>query len=92
MSKTWMDGKPFTVTAEQLSLKWGLRRDPRLRCALCGHVAEVGEVFRWQYTNDVPGAWGNPMVCTSCDGTKAKIVKVIKSRYHDMQTTHYHFK
>jgi hypothetical protein len=71
---SFTDGKPWTVTEEDLKAPWsGGKSGKYFRCYLCGHRFKLGDIARWQYTNDVPGAGGNPLVCRRCDGTKAEI-------------------
>lgn len=66
---SFTNGKPRIATAEDLKRPWGGVRDgSRFRCYLCGHRFAVGDVYRWQYTNSVPGTSGNPFVCEACDG------------------------
>jgi NAD-dependent SIR2 family protein deacetylase len=69
----WTSGKPFIVTRYHIAFPWSGKLN-NFRCELCGHMFEVGDVARWQYTNDTPGAGGNPFVCEKCDGTKEEIV------------------
>lgn len=80
MRKGFTNGEPWAVTAEQLKMKWG--GHPRgLDCSLCGIRFKEGDIARWQYTNDVPGAGGNPIVCQNCDGPKEKIVARVREIY-----------
>jgi len=60
------DGKPRIVTSRDLEACWGDSPD-NFRCGFCGHKFILGDYYRWQYTNDVPGAPGNPFVCKYCD-------------------------
>ena len=72
---SFTDGKPFVVTEEDTRRPWGGGANGKyFRCYLCGHRFQAGDVARWQFTNDTPGAGGNPMVCQACDGTKEEIV------------------
>lgn len=74
-SATFLDQKPFVVAAKHMKLPWSGGKDGvYFRCCLCGYRFQVGDVARWQYTNDVSGAGGNPLVCQACDGTKEQIV------------------
>jgi len=79
---TWTDGKPFTATAEHCALHWnGGKRGQYFRCGLCGHRFVEGDTLRWQFTNDTPGAGGNPFVCQDCDkGRDANIAEILKRR------------
>ena len=66
---SFTDGKPWTVTEKDLTIRWSCGKPgERFRCYICGHKFIVGDVVRWQYTNDTPGAAGNPLVCAACDG------------------------
>ena len=63
---SFTNGKSWIVTKEDLSATWG--RGGALRCCMCGYVFLPGDAARWQYTNNVAGAEGNPIVCEACDG------------------------
>lgn len=66
---SFTDGKPWVATAEDCARDWNCGKNGKhFRCGLCGHRFVVGDRVRWQYTNDIPGAGGNPFVCQSCDG------------------------
>ena len=58
-------GLPVTVTQELLKLPWA-GNQANFRCYFCGHKFELGERFRWIFTNDLPKASGNPLACESC--------------------------
>ena len=65
---SFTDCKPWIVTEEDCKRPWS--GHPRnFRCYMCGHRFKVGDTVRWQYTNDMKGAGGNPLVCAECDGT-----------------------
>lgn len=73
---SFTDQKPFKVTAEDIKKPWsGGINGEYFRCGLCGHRFQVGDTARWQYTNNIPGAGGNPMVCERCDGTKDQVAE-----------------
>lgn len=58
-------GEPVVVTQELLELPWaGNKRN--FRCHFCGSPFELGERFRWIFTNDIPKAGGNPLACEAC--------------------------
>ena len=79
---TFTDGKPWIATEKDCKTAWSCGKDGKyFRCALCGYKFKPGDRVRWQYTNDVPGAHGNPFVCKDCDTTKEEIVAEIKARY-----------
>ena len=81
---SFVNGKPFVVRPVDLTKRWsGGKPGEGFRCYLCGYKFAVGDVCRWQYTNDVSGAGGNPMVCERCDGTKESIVERWKQMHID---------
>jgi len=41
--------------------------ESNFRCGFCGYKFQLGDYWRWQYTNDTQGASGNPYVCAKCD-------------------------
>lgn len=72
-------GKPFVATEADCEFRWRCKPPGEgFRCGLCGERFRPGDTVRWQFTNDVPGAGGNPMVCESCDGTKEEICGKMK--------------
>ena len=65
---SFTDGKPFVVTEEDTHKNWsGGSNGIYFRCYLCGHKFKAGDTARWQFTNNINGAGGNPMVCSFCD-------------------------
>lgn len=83
---TFTDGKPWTATEKDCKAPWsGGKNGSRFRCALCGYRFKVGDRVRWQFTNDIKGAGGNPLVCKSCDGTKEEIVAQVRAGYAAMK-------
>lgn len=67
---SFIDGKPQTVSEIDLKADWGGRSHKKFpfRCYMCGHKFQLGEYWRFIFTNDIAGAGGNPIVCHSCDG------------------------
>jgi len=69
---TFTDQKPFVVDAKALSVRWSCRQPGEgLRCYLCGHRFEVGDVCRWVYAGEqkVSGrGLLNFLTCKDCDG------------------------
>ena len=66
----------FTDETEQIAtehdckLPWmGGAKGKYFRCALCGHKFEPGDKWRFVFTNNLPGASGNPLVCETCYGS-----------------------
>jgi hypothetical protein len=80
---TWTDGKPFIAHAIDLKTRWNSGKPGEyFRCGLCGYKFAVGDTVRWQFTNDTPGAGGNPFVCKCCDGGReANIAAILKRRF-----------
>ncbi len=80
---SFIDGKPWIATFEDCKVtRWNCSKSgERFRCALCGHKFMPGNTVRWQYTNDTPGAGGNPFVCHPCDtGRDAIIAEILRRR------------
>lgn len=70
---SFIDQKPHVATEEDCRAPWGgVKNGKRFRCYMCGHKFVVGDTYRWVYTNDTPGAGGNPIVCVKCDGPDVK--------------------
>lgn len=82
ISEALQHGTPLTVTAEDLTARWDCGEPgENFRCTLCGYRFVLGDRFRLVFTNDTPGAGGNPKVCERCDGTREEIIaKMISMR------------
>jgi hypothetical protein len=66
---SFTDGKPWLATAEDCAKDWCCAPNGKdFRCGLCGYKFMVGDTVRWMFTNNIPGAGGNPFVCLTCDG------------------------
>lgn len=65
---SFTDQKPRIATQDDIDAPWSGEKHKNFRCAFCGHTFVVGEYWRWVFTNNVAGAWGNPTVCLTCDG------------------------
>lgn len=66
---SFTDGKPWIATTKDTQTRWSSGKPgEHFRCGMCGHNFVVGDQVRWQYTNDIPNAGGNPLVCAACDG------------------------
>jgi hypothetical protein len=75
-SRNFTNRLPFRATANDLTKPWsGGKNGVYFRCYLCGHKFKEGDIARWQYTNDTPGAGGNPMVCQACDGPRDQVIE-----------------
>lgn len=89
---SFTDEKPFRVSQQDIHLPWsGGKGGKYFRCYLCGHKFQAGNIARWQYTNDIPGAGGNPMVCEKCDGTKEQIIAKWKQMHTEAKEKMWYF-
>lgn len=63
------NGTPQVATEEHIKAKWG-GMGRQFRCQLCGHAFQVGDAWRFIYSNfkDSPVRGGNFIVCAGCDG------------------------
>lgn len=79
-SMRYTNGKPRTATATDCQGNWsGGTKGENFRCYFCGVRFKPGDYWRWQYTNDLPGGYGNPLVCGECDeGTAFTRIKWMK--------------
>jgi hypothetical protein len=56
--------KVRTATERDTKARWnGGQPGELFRCGFCGHKIQEGENYLILYTNDLKGAWGNPLVC-----------------------------
>jgi len=68
MSK-FTDQKPRVATVDDCRARWGgVPNGKRFRCYLCGYKFKPGDTWRWVYGNGQSPAYGNFIVCESCDG------------------------
>jgi hypothetical protein len=75
MARRFTDQQPFTVTEADLKAHWaGGKPGQFFRCYLCGYRFQLGDRCRWQYTNDIKGASGNPLVCAECDTSPEAVI------------------
>ena len=85
-SGSFTNRKPFVVTDDDITKPWSGGKDGKyFRCYLCGHKFEPGDVARWEYTNDTPGAGGNPMVCQKCDGPRDEVISKWRALHADFK-------
>lgn len=81
---SFLDQKPFIATEKHQRAPWaGGKNGKYFRCYLCGHRFQIGDIVRWQYTNDTPGAYGNPLICKQCDGPKDKIIETWRKMHEE---------
>ena len=88
MSKrNFTDGEPRIATESDCKAPWsGGKNGKYFRCGFCGHRFEVGDYYRWQHTNDIPGASGNPLVCKNCDDVPEKVRKKWKEKCEEFNS------
>jgi hypothetical protein len=67
-----MDQKPWTVSAEDLKLRWMGSRH-YFRCSVCTAPFKLGDTARFVYGNDGSSKFGNFLVCAGCDGPDVKM-------------------
>lgn len=73
--KNFTDGKPWIATEADCKARWSGGKDGKyFRCHLCGYKFKVGDRIRWQYTNNIPHAGGNPLVCEKCDTSEEDVI------------------
>lgn len=83
---SFTDGKPFVATEENCKAMWSCGKNGKyFRCYLCGHKFIPGDIVRWQFTNNVPGAGGNPLVCEKCDGTPEEVIEKWKKMNEEVK-------
>jgi hypothetical protein len=87
---SFTDGKPRIATEQDCKARWSCGKPgERFRCCLCGHKFVVGDVWRFQFTNNIPNAGGNPLVCEKCDGPD--VVERWKKMCEEYKTKFWHF-
>lgn len=65
---SFLNGLWQIATEKHVKAPWsGGAKGKYFRCAFCGYKFQVGDPWRCQYTNNVQGAGGNPLVCKNCD-------------------------
>ena len=68
--------------------RWlGLAPGEGFFCAFCGHQFQVGDEYRFIYTNDIPGASGNPLCCRGCFDMDGR-VDGLRKRWVSMNEEH----
>jgi len=63
-----------TADEKTCNAPWsGGKNGKYFRCHFCGHKLVPGDQYRVLYTNDMPKASGNPIVCGECNDTTANL-------------------
>lgn len=91
---SFTDGKPRVATEEDVHANWSGGKDGKyFRCGLCGHKFVVGDYWRFVFTNNIPGAAGNPLVCKDCDGYHegVHVIERWKKMCEDSRTKYWWF-
>jgi hypothetical protein len=84
---SFTDGKQRVATEEECSLRWlGGAKGKHFRCFFCGHCFKVGDKWRFVFTNDVPGAGGNPLVCENCDDSNENLREKWKAMWQEYRS------
>lgn len=89
---SFTDQQPRKATREDLTARWlGGNPGEYFRCCLCGYKFKLGDYWRWVYTNHVPYAGGNPIVCEKCDGTNEEVAEKWKKMRKEVRTKYWYF-
>lgn len=59
---SFTNGLPRIATYDEVNSKYW-----KFCCRLCGYEFKEGDSWRWQYTNDISGTYGNIIICQNCD-------------------------
>ena len=92
---SFANGERQITTAKHCQLAWGGgEKGKYFRCGLCGYKFVEGDGWRFLYTNDIPGAGGNPLVCDNCFVTKEEARKqwvLMVAQFKSMKTKYWYF-
>ena len=84
--------KGWIATEEDCKLSWGSgRKGEYFRCHLCGYKFKIGDRVRCQYTNDIKGAGGNPLVCETCDTSSEDVIAEWKKMNEEVKGKYWSF-
>ena len=62
---SFFDGNPRVATKEHCNAPWSGDKK-NFRCGFCGHRFKEGDTWRAIFTNHIPEATGNPLICADC--------------------------
>lgn len=79
---SFTDGKPRIATEADVKARWCCGKPGEyFRCGFCWYTFQVGDYWRFFYTNDTPGYGGNPLVCKNCDRPRDELLQIWKEHY-----------
>lgn len=86
---SFLDGKRRIASETCVIAPWsGAKNGKYFRCAFCGYKFKIGDGWRCIYTNDMPGASGNPLCCDGCftdkDATRQRWI-VINEKFQKLK-------
>lgn len=91
-NKRFTNGLPRIATKEDCNTPWSaVPNGDNFRCCFCGYKFKEGDYWRWQYTNDIEGACGNPLVCKKCDEGPEKTREKWKKKWKKARTEFWWF-
>lgn len=74
------------ATEKDTKLAWsGKPNGEWFRCGFCGYKIKAGDKYRIIYTNDIPGAGGNPIICENCDVPNDLARKLWKEKHQTIK-------
>ena len=90
--ENFLRGEVQIATAENLKAPWlGAPNGKYFKCSLCGYKFQLGDPWRCIYTNDIPGAGGNPLVCKDCYKSKEDVVQKWTQMIKESETKYWYF-
>ena len=76
-----LDGNWRRADEKTLNASWlGGPKGIYFRCAFCGYKFQLGDPWRIQFSNNIYGAWGNPLVCKECDEPDDDLIEKWKEK------------
>jgi hypothetical protein len=92
MRKGIMSQEPQVVTEEDCKINWaGGKNGLFFRCYFCGYKFKPGDYIRWQYSNNIVGGSGNPLVCEKCDCPEEELLEKWKKMHEEAKSKFWWF-
>ena len=89
---SFTDQNARITSEEDLKSRWyGGKPGEYFRCGFCGYKFNPGDLWRCVYTNDTPGAAGNPLVCEICDAPREVLIDRWKKMRIEAKTKFWFF-